>query len=355
MCVLGYRLLDSSALPMHEAEGLLGRLSAYEKAVVGEPGATPHARRWVISNAYMAGLLLLAMGRRAEARAEFQRCAAMDVLEFSPLLASKTIDASYHAGLIAACDGDVDGAATDFRRGLAELVRVLAAGDWANIIGSIDEPLTFGLVDLQQGVELASRCAFGLASARLLRDRPGLAWTLLRRRALADLKRWSEQQATSIEWLREQRREFERALGESREWVAQQGRAREWHEQNAAALAARLEALARAAGEERERFQALTADQKRAAEWHAAQKREFDARLRERDATIDQLRAAAEAKKTAEAWLIEQKSALEASLKERDARIADLQAKVAKLMEGRDWLLKRAGEFKAPAEPKSLS
>ncbi|MCA9288687.1 MAG: methyltransferase domain-containing protein, partial [Phycisphaerales bacterium] len=164
LCVLGYRLLDGPSLSVGEADAWLAQAGGYESSVDARgTEATAHARRWTISNAYLAGLVHLAVGRRGEARAAFHRCAAMDVLAFSPLLASKTIDASFQAGLMAAGDGDLDAARVDFRRGLGELTRVLDARDWTNILGSLDEPLTFGLVDLQQAVELASRCAFGLA------------------------------------------------------------------------------------------------------------------------------------------------------------------------------------------------
>lgn len=358
LCVLGYRLLESGPVEVVEAERLLARLGAYESAVGGAgSGATAHARRWVISNAYVAGQVLLAIGRRAEARAEFRRCAGMDVLVFSPLLASKTIDASYHAGLIAACDGDADGAVEDFARGLSELVRVLGAGDWTNIIGTVEEPLSFGLVDLQQGVELASRCAFGVACVGMLRDRPGLAWTLLRRRAMADLKRWSEQQTGAMEWLREQRREFERALGEAREWIGRQEKGRAWLEeqrqeleQQRAGLAARVESLSREAADERERLRGVVSEQRRAGEWLAVQKRELEARLRERDATIAELRAYIESQKSGEKWLAGQKQELEARLGQRDVTIAELQGKVAKLIEGREWAAKQAAAWRAKVE-----
>ncbi|MEZ6235777.1 MAG: methyltransferase domain-containing protein [Phycisphaerales bacterium] len=383
LCVLGYRLLDVPTLPAGEADAWLAQANAYESNVDARgTDAAPHARRWTISNAYLAGLLHLAVGRRGEARAAFQRCARMDVLAFSPLLASKTIDASFQAGLIAAADGDLDAARPDFRRGLGELTRVLDARDWTNILGSLDEPLTFGLVDLQQAVELAARCAFGLACLDHFRDRPGLAWTLVRRRALGDLKRWSEQQTGAIEWLREQRRELERALAETRGWISRQERGRSWLEQQRtdleqrhAALAARLDTLSRESADERERLRGVIGEQRKSAEWLAAQRREMDDRLRERDQTIATLRAAIEAHKGGEKWLgdqkrelerrlAEQRESFEARLGERDARIAKqaawseqqkarieaLQAKIAALMEGRDWVARQAEALREQAE-----
>ena len=383
LCVLGYRLLDAPLLSVREADAWLANADSYGSGIDARGAeAAAHARRWTISNAYLAGLVHLAIGRRAEARAAFHRCASMDVLAFSPLLASKTIDASFQAGLIAAADGELDAARADFRRGVGELTRVLDARDWANIVGSLDEPLTFGLVDLQQAVELAARCAFGLACVDHFRDRPGLAWTLVRRRALGDLKRWSEQQTGAIEWLREQRRELERSLGEARAWISRQEQGRTWLEQQRtdleqrhAALAARLDTLSRESADEQERLRGVIGEQRKSAEWLAAQRREMDERLRERDQTIASLRAALDGQKNGEKWLGEQKRELErrlaeqresfeARLGERDARIAkqgawneqqkarieELQAKVAALMEGRDWVARQAEALRERAE-----
>lgn len=350
LCVLGYRLLDAPALARDEADGLLARLGVYEAGVTSlGTHAAPHSHRWVISNAYMGGQILLATGRRVEARAAFRRCAAMDVLAFSPLLASKTIDASYHAGLIAACDGDSDGAVADFRRGLSELTRVLGAGDWSNIIGSIEEPLTFGLVDLQQGVELASRCAFAIDALPLLPGRPGHAWTLLHRRALADVKKWAEQQSASIEWLRAQRRDYEASLADARAWIARQDEAKAWLEEQSERLTARVEAVTRESSDERARQRAALAEKSESNQRLLSRRDELEARLEERDQTIAQLREFIEARKSAEQWLLTQKRELETRLTERDARIADLQGKIAKLIEGREWLLSRQLQARAPS------
>jgi DNA repair exonuclease SbcCD ATPase subunit len=209
-----------------------------------------------------------------------------------------------------------------------------------NIIGSVDDPLPFGLVDLQQGVELAARCAFGVACAPIFRDRPGLAWQLVRRKTLGDLKRWTEQQTGAMEWLREQKREYERALGEAREWIGRQEQGRAWLEQNAASLSSRLETLAKEAGDERERLRGAIEELKRGAEWQAGQRRELEERVRERDRLLAELRGFVEA----------QKKSIDERLGQKDARIAELQAAVARLTEARDWALRQRDVFRAKAE-----
>ena len=160
LCVLGYRLLEGGGLDAGSAGALLDRLWAYERAVTGAgASASAHAQRWVISNAYLAGQVLLAVGRRGEAREAMRRCGGMDVLVFSPLLAQDD-RCVVPRGADRRGDGDLAGAAEDFRRGLECCRGRLGASDW-NIVGTTAEPLPFGLVDLQQVVELASRCAQG--------------------------------------------------------------------------------------------------------------------------------------------------------------------------------------------------
>ena len=86
-------------------------------------------------------------------------------------------------------------------------------------------------------------------------------------------------------------------------------------------------------------------EQKRAAEWLDAQRRQIEQRLRERDATIAELRAFIEA----------QRASIEERVRQKDARLAELQAAVARLTQTRDWALKQRDAFKARAEVQRAS
>ena len=105
----------------------------------------------------------------------FLDCGAADAMVFSPLLGSKTVDAFYRAGLLSACDGNATAAADAWLRGLKEAHRLIT-GDWTNVWGSPEDPLSFGLPEVRQLCDLAARCAFALRAAEDFASRPAVAW-----------------------------------------------------------------------------------------------------------------------------------------------------------------------------------
>lgn len=166
LCVLAYAHVGSSGVP----DWLIAALRSYCFA----PGGNPHVERWRISNEYALARLALDAGRIDEARGLFERCAGRDCLQFSPLLGTKTVDAAFWAGWLAMQAGDTSAAGHWWTRGVQEARRVMAA-DWANVIGSIEEPLHFGMRELTDVADLASRCASGLHLLKQFADRPGVA------------------------------------------------------------------------------------------------------------------------------------------------------------------------------------
>ena len=170
LCVLAYRLLDAHA-PDDELRAMTTRLVAFDTSVE----RTAHALRWRISCRYVRALLLLALGEREQAERAMLACATLDPLGFSPLLASKTVDALWHAGVIAMADGRHDDARRSWRRGLDEAERALR-GDWLNLRGDPDEPMPFAFTDLGDVAQAADRCARALAAKDLWIDRPWVAW-----------------------------------------------------------------------------------------------------------------------------------------------------------------------------------
>jgi len=170
LCVLAYRMLDAHA-PDDELREMTKRLVAFDTCVE----STAHALRWRISCRYVRALLLLALGEREQAERAMLACATLDPLGFSPLLASKTVDALWHAGVIAMADGRLDDARRSWRRGLDEAERALRS-DWLNLRGDPDEPMPFAFTDLGDVAEAADRCARALAARDLWADRPWVAW-----------------------------------------------------------------------------------------------------------------------------------------------------------------------------------
>jgi SAM-dependent methyltransferase len=166
LCVEAYTVLASGETPAPE---LMERLDAY----CARPDGSPHVERWRISNEYVLARLHLAQGLVERAEQTFGRCANRDCLRFGPLLATKTVDAAFWAGWLAFQRGDHVQARTRWIRGV-EIARGAAGDSWTNVIGSVEEPLLFGLRELTTVMDLASRCASGLHALGETGDAPGL-------------------------------------------------------------------------------------------------------------------------------------------------------------------------------------
>jgi SAM-dependent methyltransferase len=255
LCVLAYRMLEAAGRPAAEVEGVLERLAAFDLACEDGRVADPHMLRWRISNRFVAGRLLLAIGHREEAGAMFARCAELDPTPFSPLLASKTVEALWHTGLIAAGDGDMQSARASWERGLNEARRVLA-GDWRQIWDSPSNPAPFALLEIGAIADAGAMCSAAINGIDEWGDRPGRVWRSMHagtktdyRSWIAHLERsrstahapsssasrgqsgpdssWLEQQLTNWRGIAEQR---EGAIVELKSWTDRLTQARTWLE-----------------------------------------------------------------------------------------------------------------------------
>jgi glycosyltransferase involved in cell wall biosynthesis len=131
--------------------------------------------RWSISQTYVAAKLLQAIGDLEGAEAWALKCAAMDPVPFSPLLATKTVAALDLAASFAVARRDYETARQYLERAVREVQRVLS-GDWVNILGDVTKPLSFGLPEVSQLAELGARCAYLLNYLADAGYRPGLVW-----------------------------------------------------------------------------------------------------------------------------------------------------------------------------------
>ncbi|MFM0507818.1 glycosyltransferase [Paraburkholderia sp. RL17-373-BIF-A] len=131
--------------------------------------------RWSISQTYVAAKLLQAIGDLKGAEAWALKCAAMDPVPFSPLLATKTVAALDLAASFAVARRDYETARQYLERAVREVQRVLS-GDWVNILGDVTKPLSFGLPEVSQLAELGARCAYLLNYLADAGYRPGLVW-----------------------------------------------------------------------------------------------------------------------------------------------------------------------------------
>lgn len=158
LCILAYRLLDSPETLTPSAVAGVSDQIDHHMAVAGH---SSQSQRWVISLLYVQGLLWQASGRRDRALDSFAACADADPLVYSPLIATKTVDACRLAGILRFQDKDEDGASKFWLRGIAQAELALH-GDWREIHGGSDRPLPFGLREAAQILDCANRCAENL-------------------------------------------------------------------------------------------------------------------------------------------------------------------------------------------------
>jgi 2-polyprenyl-3-methyl-5-hydroxy-6-metoxy-1,4-benzoquinol methylase len=251
LCVKAYRVLEREPLSAADADALVAMIRAYQD----EADKTAHAWRWRISTLYAAALLLRAVGRRDEARRAFLACAELDPVRFSPLLATKTVSALFEAGVLAAAGGAVGEARSCWQRACREVRRVLSA-DWTDIWGRAEMPLTFGLVEVRQLADLASRCGFGLEALDQWPTRPGIAWEWTHTLTFSEQARWAAKLERANAWLSDQlaatraeaRREAD-AVREYRTHVQELETARDWLQQQVADWTKTAEERERTIGE----------------------------------------------------------------------------------------------------------
>lgn len=158
LCVIAYGLLEASAGPTPSA---VERLSTQIRSYVNQGDTSPTCLRWTISLLYVEGLHWLAVGDTARALVCLQQCAERDALAFSPLLATKTVQACLLAGRLHFQSGNCSAAREWWLRGIT-VSRAAVAGNWREICGDIETPFAFGLREAADVLDGASRCAEAL-------------------------------------------------------------------------------------------------------------------------------------------------------------------------------------------------
>ncbi|WP_417884427.1 methyltransferase domain-containing protein [Vibrio rumoiensis] len=132
-----------------------------------------HHLRWNVSLSFVAGKLCKKLGRLECALQYFEYCSELDVLEYSPLLGNKTLDAYFEIALIQISFDNVELAREALAKSVTEVNR-LAGADVLNIIGSVQTPCTFGYPEMAQLFDKASRAVYMLDIFDSLSDRPEL-------------------------------------------------------------------------------------------------------------------------------------------------------------------------------------
>ena len=136
--------------------------------------------RWKVSLTYLKAQLHLANEEIDCAKRTFENLVAYNAKKFSPLLAIKTVSAWYTLGVIAYQRHDIACAECCWREGIRTTLAAFS-GDWLNIIGSVEAPLTFGLPEVSLLTDIGSRCAFAVDGLRAAAHEPGLLYSLMAR------------------------------------------------------------------------------------------------------------------------------------------------------------------------------
>lgn len=158
LCILAYSILESpgEATPA-SVHSIAEQIHTY--VTLSDP--RPQCRRWVISLLYVRGLLWQAIGDLEKSLESFRKCAATDPLPYSPLLATKTVNACRLAGKLLYQVDNREDARVFWTLGMSLAKRALQ-GDWREVHGDINDPFPFGLRETAEILDSASRCADGL-------------------------------------------------------------------------------------------------------------------------------------------------------------------------------------------------
>jgi ubiquinone/menaquinone biosynthesis C-methylase UbiE len=172
LCGLVYVFLAEGRISNTEYEFLLARINEY--TAISNP--TPHQLRWQVSLLFAGAELAMMSGRIKEAEKLYTDCADKDVVPYSPLLGNKTLDALFWLAKTALGRHDLSRARRYLLKSVEEAKR-LTSGSWTNIHGSREYPLPFGLAELAQLIDKASRAAYMLASLDGYARRPAVLFS----------------------------------------------------------------------------------------------------------------------------------------------------------------------------------
>lgn len=195
IAVLGYRVLEMRRNDL--ALAVMPLIDAY--IAISVTDKTPvHVRRWRISLAFLAGRLSELVGERAAAKRWYRCAAEADWSSFSPLLATKSIAASFYEARMHLADGDPQTALACFRHG-ADTALKAAVFPHDRQMGADGQPLPFYLQELAEVIDMGAQCANALAHFPLWQRDPGLFWRQV------DIRRFG-----LASWARDLERENER-------------------------------------------------------------------------------------------------------------------------------------------------
>jgi SAM-dependent methyltransferase len=164
LTVLGHALLDQPV--SQHVDDLMPVIDAY----LGQDMPNPHAKRWQMTAALVAGRIALARGERALARMYLNAVEQADYMLFNAALARQPVTAAFLLGTMALADAD--GMAADhFAAGL-RISRAAQAQEQAQEQAQAAEHA----VEMAELAAMGAQCALALALLPLAAANPGRFW-----------------------------------------------------------------------------------------------------------------------------------------------------------------------------------
>lgn len=226
----------------------------------------PTAFRWKVSISFALGRLFQGEGRAEDAVRQYEYVLAQDVLQFSPLLGTKTTSAALSLGWLAFARRDLVSARQAWSRCLEEARRLANDSDWRDIVGDPARPETFGMPEFAAVMDEAATAAAALRLTAEVPLRSGLAWEWANRswrQQIGELRReisrhlaWRDELQQGKDWLDAQYRHL---TSEVARLSADRSSAFDQHERDVAACRLAQEQIEEALGHQRRLYADLLA------------------------------------------------------------------------------------------------
>lgn len=159
LCVQGYIGL-SQAFSTQELEAWKLRASSFINNDNWQ-AMEPIDLRWAISLLYLQALLERRGGFVDAATASFIKITTIPFLDYSPLIATKVVDAYYELGMAAWIKEDETSSRYFFLKGI-EVAKDAVGCRWDEVFGSLEDMPRFVLSELTEILDLATRCSEAL-------------------------------------------------------------------------------------------------------------------------------------------------------------------------------------------------
>lgn len=163
LCVIGYRLLENDSALHNEVREYISKIDTFS---IEQSIGNPHFFRWLVSLSYLKSKLLIKVGDIDAALAELELLVKRDVLEFSPTLGTKVINAYLDSGNMYCAQHKYDLAAVSWKNAIHVGLGYLRASD-SEWIGNPELPIKGAMYEATQIADLVNICTVSLRALKM--------------------------------------------------------------------------------------------------------------------------------------------------------------------------------------------